>query len=381
MPRFFGFCRHPRIASFPQISYLLQMIAVQFVCGFILLLGVPLRAQQGSALTFAVSGDSRNCGDIVVPAIAKRALDQGAQFYWHLGDYRAIDEFDDDIVDRRLQAGDRRKLQISEYENLAWDDAIQRQLDAFGTTPVYVGIGNHETKPPKYRDNFLIQFADWLDAPVLKEQRLKDNPKDHRVKAYYHWRVAGIDFINLDNSTADEFDREQMQWIEAVLQRDRNDVTVRAIVVGMHAALPDSLASGHSMNDFPVSEQTGRKVYADLLKLQRDTQKSVYILASHSHFFMADVFDTETARRNGAVLPGWIIGTAGATRYALPPGVKQSSAAMTDVYGYLLGTVLGNGSVSFRFEEIKREDVPIAVSSLYSKEALHFCFDENKGGH
>jgi Calcineurin-like phosphoesterase len=381
MPRLGSSCTHLRTDSSRQLSHLLQVIAVQFVCGFILLLCVPLRAQQGSAFTFAVSGDSRNCGDIVVPAIARRALGQGAQFYWHLGDYRAIDEFDDDILDRRLQSTDRRKLQISEYENLAWDDAIQRQLDAFGTTPVYVGIGNHETKPPKYRDNFLIEFADWLDAPVLKQQRLNDNPKDHRLKTYYHWQVAGIDFINLDNSTADQFDREQMQWIEAVLQRDRNDATVRGIVLGMHAALPDSLASGHSMNDFPVSEQTGRKVYADLLNLQRDTQKSVYILASHSHFFMADVFDTDTARRNRAVLPGWIIGTAGATRYALPEGVKQSSAAMTDVYGYLLGKVLGDGSVSFRFEQIKQEDVPPAVTSLYSKEALHFCFDENKGGH
>jgi hypothetical protein len=38
---------------------------------------------------FAVSGDSRNCGDIVMPAIAAGVLKSGAEFYWHLGDFRS----------------------------------------------------------------------------------------------------------------------------------------------------------------------------------------------------------------------------------------------------------------------------------------------------
>jgi hypothetical protein len=42
---------------------------------------------------FAVSGDSRNCGDIAMPAIAAGVRKDGAQFYWHLGDYRAIYDF------------------------------------------------------------------------------------------------------------------------------------------------------------------------------------------------------------------------------------------------------------------------------------------------
>src|ERR1035438_3520244 len=52
-----------------------------------------LSAQERSnaaSWKFAVSGDSRNCGDIVMPAIAQGVAHDGAAFYWHLGDYRAI---------------------------------------------------------------------------------------------------------------------------------------------------------------------------------------------------------------------------------------------------------------------------------------------------
>src|ERR1051326_7508089 len=40
---------------------------------------------------FIVSGDSRNCGDVVVPAIAADSAQRyRPSFYWHLGDLRAI---------------------------------------------------------------------------------------------------------------------------------------------------------------------------------------------------------------------------------------------------------------------------------------------------
>jgi hypothetical protein len=53
---------------------------------------------------FAVSGDSRNCGDVAMPAIAKSVLQQDVQFYWHLGDFRLFgnkklykDKIDEDM--------------------------------------------------------------------------------------------------------------------------------------------------------------------------------------------------------------------------------------------------------------------------------------------
>ncbi len=62
---------------------------------------VPLRWRRmppAPVFKFAVSGDSRNCGDIVMPAIAASVLKSGANFYWHLGDFRAIYDFDEDMA-------------------------------------------------------------------------------------------------------------------------------------------------------------------------------------------------------------------------------------------------------------------------------------------
>src|SRR5215468_3095393 len=53
---------------------------------------------------FAVSGDSRNCGNVVMPSIAAGAHANNAVFYWHLGDLRAIYDFDEDYRRQNPQA-------------------------------------------------------------------------------------------------------------------------------------------------------------------------------------------------------------------------------------------------------------------------------------
>src|ERR1700738_4761324 len=115
-------------------------------------------AQEGDTWRFAVGGDSRNCGDVVMPAVAAGARAAQASFYWHLGDFRAIYDFDQDLVAARRATS--RPLTISDYLRTAWDDFIESQLSPFGSIPVYLAIGNHETISPKTRAEYLIQFAD-----------------------------------------------------------------------------------------------------------------------------------------------------------------------------------------------------------------------------
>jgi hypothetical protein len=323
--------------------------------------------------TFAVSGDSRNCGDVIMPAIAAGVKKNKAEFYWHLGDLRATTFIDEDY----LHEPEHREPAPAKtfYDKTEWDDFIQSQLNAFGALPVYVGIGNHETYPPKSREQFIIQFADWLDSPALRAQRLADNPNDHALKSFFHWIKDGVDFIYLDNSTKDQFDSYQMSWLQGVLDRAAKNPKVKTVVVGMHAALPDSLASGHSMNDWEVGTQSGRQVYADLLHLSQ--AKRVYVLASHSHFFMSGIFSSDYWRAHGGVLPGWIVGTAGAIRYSLPATADHAQEARTKIYGYLLGGVRSDGSIDFKFQEIKREDIPGPVSQRYGPEFVDVCFNQN----
>jgi len=201
-----------------------------------------------------VSGDSRNCGDIVMPAIAASVISNGAEFYWHLGDFRALSNFDEDY--RRTHPN----ASISTYFKDAWPDFIQHQLVPFGKTPVYLGIGNHELVLPMTRAQYIAQFADWLEQPTLQQQRLSDDPTNHLLTTYYHWVNGGVDFINMDNASLDMFDSAQMSWFKKVLANDAKDSSVKAVVLGMHAALPDSSSAGHSMNDSPQELATGRSV-------------------------------------------------------------------------------------------------------------------------
>jgi hypothetical protein len=339
---------------------------------FSLALGAGSRAQSPDTWHFAVSGDSRNCGDIIMPAIAKKVREDGAAFYWHLGDYRAIYDFDQDM--KALNP----KISVLSYENSAWNDFIERQLKPFGGVPIFLALGNHETIPPKTRADALLQFADWYAAPEIVKQRLADDPSDHRLRAYYHWIRRGIDFVTLDNSTEDQFDAMQLEWFSNQLDRDTKNSDVRTVVIGMHEALPESLSAGHSMNESPQGTVSGRKVYSELVEFRRKTNKNVYVLASHSHFFLDNVYKT-TCRRDHPeeVLPGWIVGTAGAPRYRLPADLRGSTQHLTDVYGYLLATVFLDGKISFEFKQVNEADATESTRKDYKQEFIHSCFAEN----
>jgi len=362
--------------SFYRLTALL--ITLAFLTGLFFLHHISrVRAQDDTSAswTFAASGDSRNCGDVVMPAIAAGVAAHHAAFYWHLGDLRKIYDFDEDMQHEPEHIA--KPMTIIQYEEIAWPDFIANQVSAFGSTPFFLGIGNHETIPPRTRELFVQQFADWLDKPDLREQRLKDDPANHMLEPYYHWIDRSVDFINLDNASADQFDTAQMRWFEGVLRRDRGNADIRNVVVGMHEALPESISSGHSMNESAQGTESGRRVYNDLLKMQNDAHKHVYILASHSHFYMANIFNTDYWRSHGGVLPGWIVGTAGAVRYPLPPNYKDADDAETNVYGYLLGAVQPDGQIRFTFEKLAPSDVPAAVTQRFMPNFVNWCFEQN----
>ena len=352
-----------------------------FFFALYVLVGLPLYgADSSQTWYFATSGDSRNCGDVVMPAIAADALKHNADFYWHLGDLRAIYGPDEDFMQERRREG--KPTDLAEYEKDAWDDFIANQMKPWGETPVFLGIGNHETTPPKNRAAFVEQFHQYLDRPELREQRLKDDRKATQPKTYYHWMRDGIDFIYLDNATGSDFESAQIEWIKGVLDRDRKDDSIHTIVVGMHEALPQSISANHSMNESPMGVETGTHVYHMLLSMQNDAHKIVYVLASHSHYFMENIYNTAYWKENGGVLPGWIVGTAGAERYPLPPDAHNAKAAKTNVYGYLLATVNPEGkplgSMDFKFEELKEDSIPQDVVQRFTKPFVHQCFIGNR---
>ena len=102
----------------------------------------------------------------------------------------------------------------------------------------------------------------------------------------------------------------------------------------------------HSMSESPLGDKSGREAYEALWHAHDSGHKRVYVLASHSHFYMDNIF--ETADWKDKVLPGWIIGTAGAQRYKLPPETTPAQHAQTNVYGYMIATVSPRRRCVFR---------------------------------
>ena len=335
-------------------------------------------AKPETTWIFAVSGDSRNCGDVVMPAIAADAQKQTAAFYWHLGDFRWIYNIDED-----MECGPNHLDGVSgriEYLESAWNDFRDNQIAGFGSMPVFLGIGNHEMIAHDDREDFLLKFGEWLDSPVLRTQRLKDDPEDRNPHSYFHWIDRGIDFINLDNASKDEFNEEQMTWFSKRVTGDLADAGIKTLVVGMHEALPDSISFSHSMSKSKNGIRTGRSVYNTLLDAQNNAHKHVYVLASHSHFYADNIYDTPYWRPKG-VLQGWIVGTAGAARYCLPKGVKAGPHARTDVYGYLLAKAhfggASDGEIDFTFTEIHADQVSEESRRRFDHGFVDWCFSDN----
>lgn len=350
----------------------------------LLLLTVTKVRPTESEWNFAVSGDSRNCGDVVMASIAKSVLAHDAKFYWHLGDFRIGYAEDEDM---KQSDG---AMSIDEYHKRAWDDFIGHQIQPFGSLTVHLGIGNHELylhgttskdESLSHRD-FTTKFAKWLGK-----------------SSYYEWKLGQVQFINLDNSVDAGFDEHQMAWLEGLLENEISDSNVRAIVVGMHRALPNSLACGHSMNGDPYSSAednrksvaSGRRAYADLWNFHNASGKYVYVLASHSHFYMENIFNTGywnnrdendkevlNGTKGETILKGWLIGTGGAVRYRLPDNLPPATLAVTYTYGYLLGTVTPDGAIGFEFHQVTEDDVPPDVKAKYGKNFVDFCFLANR---
>jgi hypothetical protein len=173
----------------------------------------PAPVVSGQPWNFTVSGDSRNCGDVVMPAIAQGASKDRAQFYWHLGDLRLTSDIDEDI--KKLLKHEDGDLQMANYLGDAdgnkigeWADFRAKQMAAFGKIPFFLGIGNHETKPPQSRERFAKYFAEELNVPELKQQRASDSRKhaasDPGPRTYYHWTMGNVDFIYLDNASKEQ---------------------------------------------------------------------------------------------------------------------------------------------------------------------------------
>jgi Calcineurin-like phosphoesterase len=339
-----------------------------------------------SSWYFAVSGDSRDCGDLIMPKIAKSIAEKRKQlpikFYWHLGDFRALYRVDCDIalpMDPSFKcvqgsaSPSETALMRQEYLKAAWPDFIEHQVVPFehAGIPIYLGFGNHELIK-RTRQEVATTFNKWLTQPAIKAQRKADAKKkivSTDGATYFHFVMDGVDFITLDNASIYDvdtetkkpdpgFSAEQLKWLDQILRADAANKSIKTVVVGMHAALPESVSKSHAMDRSCESFCGGKQAYA-MLEHLHSAGKNVLVLASHSHYVEPNAYNTSQLK--GHELPGWIIGTAGAEQYRLD--IK---------YGYLLVEVKPDGTVHASFEEVKRDSADPATP------LFDYCFEKNK---
>jgi len=354
---------------------MLRHFRISFLIASSVLIAISAVAQTKNdvAWTFAVSGDSRNCGDFVMPAIAASVKAEGDVLYWHLGDFRWISKPDQDLVSM-LPPG--QQLKAEEYHRMAWDDFLNHQMASFGDLPVFLGRGNHENVPPMTREGYIAKFAAFLNRPEIAAQREADGALAGPIGPWYHWTRNGVDFITLDNASHEEFSDAQLKWLRAILDRDlAPDSGIHTVVAGMHEALPHSTGSEHAMDDWELGERTGDMVYHWFYGAQA-AGKHVYLLASHSHYYSPNIFNTPYWKQySNRIVPGVIIGTAGAHRYALPKTADK--AAQSHIYGYLQGLVHADGEIEFKLHVLSEDEIIKTRWPNAPLDAIHECFVDN----
>jgi hypothetical protein len=348
--------------------------------GLLLFAGL-LQTAPPSSWYFAVSGDSRDCGGVVMPriasAIAARRGEAPAEFFWHLGDFRRTSDLDCDVAMRLAPAFDCKERRpellprdaMGTYLDGQWDDFLERQVKPFGDLPVFLTPGNHELYAQKTRDEYRQKFRRFLTQEPIHRQRLADRKNGVggvEGETYYRFQRGGVDFLVLDNADG-VFSKEEMLWVTRVLAADARDPAITTIVAGMHAALPFSIERRHAMDDSCAGFCSGEHVYDLLLRASRGAlvaggkPKKVTLFASHAHTFEADAYDTP--EHAGQVLSGWIVGTAGAEQYRTPLR-----------YGYLEVEVNAGGDLVPRFREVTRATRgPEGESGAL----LDYCFERN----
>ena len=258
---------------------------------------------------------------------------------------------------RRRFATYYRPPSIADYLQTAWTDFSQHQVQPFGDMPFFLGIGNHELIAPKTRNQFLIEFESLLDQPELqgssaaKDAALLAALNSRRMaRTYYHWIERGVDFINLDNATDDAFDVAQLAWFDAVVdcrsrrQAHHDDRSRHARVAAVQQVRRPQHVHEH--------ERTHAAACMSTRGSRRRTRRGMCTCCRAIRISTSPMPTTPStgaiAANGGVVLPGWVIGTAGAERYALPAEVTPGADAREHVYGYLTGTVAPDGRSPLR---------------------------------
>jgi hypothetical protein len=203
---------------------------------------------------YIVGGDSRNDKAHVLPWAFKQAHARHATAFFFLGDMELTSSFDPHFS-RELALLDP----IPFYPVLG-----NHEVKRFGLVPLGVHHG-HKKFRERFLDNARTPVKSALDGEVVYSVNLP----------------GGLHFVALDNVSQKGFGSRQLEWLDADLDRARQDAGVKHIVVTMHEPLAKNGVSTHGMDDDgPEALADSQAALASFVK-----HKVSLIIASHVHGF------------------------------------------------------------------------------------------------
>ena len=126
--------------------------------------------------TFAVSGDSRNCGDVVMPAIAADATSTTSLSTGTLETCVRSPRPDQDF----LQESESRRTSLPISPTMSTTPGTTSSKTRSNPGAMCLSFSASATTKPHVRKperRLWLRFTIILDRPEMQEQRLKDDPK------------------------------------------------------------------------------------------------------------------------------------------------------------------------------------------------------------
>lgn len=328
---------------------------------------------------FTAAGASADCGSAVMPAIAAASRAQHAAFHWHLGGFRHGSKVDKDALFLRVMQTPGGVPGILDYAGVAQGDVREHQIKLFAGERIYTTFGAPEEERPLTKYQFQITLREQFEYPELVAQRAADGDRlanGHGLSPpYYHWRERNVEFISIDTSSERWPEPAQQRWIERVVTRAIVDERIRTVVVATHEPLPHSRALEVDCPPRAVVERR-EGLYQTFARVAA-AGKRIYLLSASQHYFLNDLYATpywQSAEHGAVVLPGVMVGTAGAERM-LAPG-SPPDAAPGD-YGYLRAEVAADGEIRFAFVPLTRAELENAPGSDFEPGLGKACSEGN----
>ena len=129
------------------------------------------------------------------------------------------------------------------------------------------------------------------------------------------------------------------------------------------------------MSESPRGDKSGREAYEALWHAHDAAHKHVYVLASHSHYYMDNIF--ETADWKDKVLPAGSSAQPALNAISYRPKLRPRNTPRPMFMATSIATVAPDGAASFQFQRLSLDDLHAINGSRIPEPLVRWCYENN----